>query len=188
MAPIFLEKDACLKNMSNARKLFIEYGDFIYGVIRFNIKDEFEAEDVFHDIFLYFVSKPMPKDIRNMKCFLYRVVSDKTKDAIRRIDRYNRRIQRYAQDLQFYDEREPEHSAIDKEETEKMFTLMRKKLSPKEAKAIRLKYLKDNKIGTVAQKMGIQRRSVSRYLSVGLKKARKVMKANEGREYGQSQF
>ncbi|MHC4265136.1 MAG: RNA polymerase sigma factor [Planctomycetota bacterium] len=183
MKPAMLEKDACVKNMKSARRIFIEYGDFIFGVIRFKMKNEFEAEDVFHDIFLHLIAKPMPKDIQNMKCFLYRFVSDKTKDAMRRTDRYNRRVQRYAQNLCPCDETPPEYAVIDREESEKMFRLIEKNLSPKEAKAISLKYLKDDKIGIVAQKMGIQKRSVSRYISVGLKKARKVMKANEGREY-----
>ncbi|MHC4759609.1 MAG: RNA polymerase sigma factor [Planctomycetota bacterium] len=180
MAPAILEKRACIKNMNAAREVFVEYGDFIYGVIRFNIKNEFEAEDVFHDIFLHLISKPMPTDIRNVKCFLYRVVSDKTKDAIRRIDRYNRRIKRYAQDFCFFDETQPENTVIDREEAEKMFRLIQKNLSQKEATAIKLRYLNDDKIGSVAQKMGIQRRSVSRYISVGLRKVRKVMKENEG--------
>ncbi|MHC4131543.1 MAG: RNA polymerase sigma factor [Planctomycetota bacterium] len=176
-----LEKNACMRNMNAARKIFIEYGDFIYGVIRFNIKNEFEVEDVYHDIFLHLISKPMPKDIQNMKCFLYRVVSDKTKDAIRRIDRYNRRIQRYAQNSCSFDGTQPENTIIDREETEKMFGLIQKNLSPKEAKAVTLKYFNDNKIASIAEKMGIQKRSASRYISVGLKKVRHVMKANEGR-------
>ncbi|MHC4843815.1 MAG: RNA polymerase sigma factor [Planctomycetota bacterium] len=181
MAHIFLEKNACSKNMNSAKKIFSEYGDFIYGVIRFNIRNEFEAEDVYHDIFLHLISKPLPKDIRNMKCFLYKVVSDRIKDAMRKIDRYNRRIQRYAQNSIRYDTAEPEDPVIDREETEKMFSLMQKNLSPKEAKAITLRYIKDDKISSVAEKMGIQKRSVSRYISVGLKKVRAVMKANEGR-------
>ncbi|MHC4186719.1 MAG: RNA polymerase sigma factor [Planctomycetota bacterium] len=181
MKPGILEKSACTRNMNAARRIFIEYGDFIYGVIRFNIKNEFEAEDVFHDIFLHLISKPMPEDIQNIKCFLYRIVSDKTKDAIRRIDRYNRRIQRYAQNFSLFDETPPENSVIEREEAEKMFGLIQKNLSPKEAKAITLRYMKDDKIASVAEKMGIQKRSVSRYISIGLKKVRHVMKANEGR-------
>ncbi|MHC4293229.1 MAG: RNA polymerase sigma factor [Planctomycetota bacterium] len=181
MKPAIVEKNACVRNMNTARKIFIEYGDFIYGVIRFNIKNEFEAEDVYHDIFLHLISKPMPEDIKNMKCFLYRIVSDKTKDAIRRIDRYNRRIQRYARNFNSFHETPPENSVIDREEAEKMFGLIQKNLSPKEVKAITLRYLKDDKISNVAEKMGIQKRSVSRYISVGLKKVRHVVKAKEGR-------
>jgi len=180
MAPLMLEKKAYSENLSAARKIFFEYGDFIYGVIRFTIKDEIEVEDVFHDIFLHFISKPVPKDVRNIKCFLYKVVSDKTKDAIRKIDRYNRRVQRYGRRWCCYDETEPYDSLIEREETAKMFSLMRKNLSPQEATAITLRYYHDNKISSVAQKMGIQKRSVSRYISVGLKKVRAVMKINEG--------
>jgi len=180
MAPIMLEKEACLANMNAARKIFFEYGDFIYGVIRFNIRDEFEAEDVFHDIFLHLISKPIPKDVRNMKCFLYKVVLDRTKDVVRKIDRYNRRIQRYARSSRYYDETEPENAVIEREETEKMFRLIRKNLSPQEATAIKLRYFHDNKISGVAHKMGIRKRSVSRYISVGLKKVRAVMKTAEG--------
>jgi DNA-directed RNA polymerase specialized sigma subunit len=69
---------------------------------------------------------------------------------------------------------------IDKEETEKMLNLMQKNLSAKEAEAITLRYFNEDKISHVAQKMGIQKRSVSRYISVGLKKVRAVMKTNEG--------
>ena len=180
------EPDRCVKNVDKAKRIFIEHGDFIYSIIRYKIKDEMEAEDLFHDFFLSLIFKPIPEDIQNIRCFLYRVVSDKTKDAIRRIARYQKRIQRYAQHRSNISESRPENAIIDKEETEKMFKLIRRcllHLPPQEAKAVKLRYLNDDRIGNVAEKMGIKPTSASRYVSAGLGKVRQFLNTNKRKNY-----
>lgn len=166
-------------NVDRAMKVFEEHGDFIHSIINFNVRDKAEVEDIFQDFFLFLVSKPMPDEVQNIRAFLYRMISDKIKDAFRRIDRYQARIRRYASYPGRVTEYRLKNGLIEAEETKRMFELIEKHLPQKEALAVTLRYRNNCDTTKVAQKMGVQPRSVSRYVSVGLKKARYLFGANE---------
>lgn len=163
-------------NIDLAMKVFREHGDFIRSVIRFNIRNEALSEDVFQDLFLFLISKPIPEDVRNVRGFLYRVVSDRAKDAIRRVGRYQARIRRYAEHLRYTAlEGCPENALIKAEETEKLFESIRKCLPAQEALAVTLRYRNECDVEQLAERMGVESRSVSRYVSVGVKKLRHLL-------------
>jgi len=172
------KKGNALSNVGLAEKLFIEHGDFIRSVISFNVKNQALSEDIFQDLFLFFVSNPIPQDVQNVRGFLYRVVSDRVKDAFRRIKQYQRRIHRYAERRRRLTEDSSENIVIEVEEAEKMFELIERRLPPNEALAVTLRYRNSCDTREVAKKMGIKPRSVSRYVSVGLKKIRQVFGVN----------
>ena len=165
-------------NVGLAEKLFIEHGDFIRSVIDFNVKNQVLSEDIFQDLFLFFVSKPIPQDVQSVRGFLYRVVSDRVKDAFRKIGRYQGKIHRYAKCRGRIIEDSPEDIVIEAEEMEKMFELIERRLPKTEALAVTLRYRDNCDTVEVAEKMGIKPRSVSRYVSVGLKKVRQVFGVN----------
>ena len=166
-------------NIDRTMKVFEEHGHFIRSIIDFNVRDEAEAEDIFQDFFLFLILKPMPNEIQNIRAFLYRMVSGKIKDAFRRIDRYRARIRRYAGYSRHITEYRPKNNLIEAEETKRMFELIEKHLPPKEALAVTLRYRDNCDTVKVAQKMGVQPRSISRYVSMGLKKARHFFGVNE---------
>ena len=170
-------------NLGLAMKVFEEHGDFIRMIARFHVKNEAEAEDLFQDFFLFLVSKPIPEEVQNVRGFLYRVVSDKAKDASRRIERYQGRIRRYAERRGRTIENRPDIIVIEAEETKRMFGLIEKHLPQKEALAVTLRYRNNCDTAKVAKKMGVQPRSVSRYVSVGLKKVRQVFGVNRDNSY-----
>jgi RNA polymerase sigma factor (sigma-70 family) len=167
-----------------AMKVLTEHGDFIRSVIRFHVRNEVEAEDLFQDFFLFLISKPMPQDIRNERAFLYRVISARIKDAFRKIARYQRSIHRYAQCHKYTVDKRPEHAVIEADEAEKMFELIHSRLPSSEALAITLRYKNNFETSKVAGKMGVKSRSVSRYVSAGLKRIRDVLKEDERGDYG----
>ena len=82
------KKSEALNNVIKAEKLFVEYGGFIRSTLSFNVKNETLSDDIFQDLFLFFVSKPIGEEVKNVKGFLYRVISDRIKDTIRRKIRY----------------------------------------------------------------------------------------------------
>ena len=166
-------------NVDRAMKVFEEHGDFIRSVIRFNVRNETLCEDLFQDLFLFLMSKPIPEDVQNVRGFLYRIVSDRIKDAFRRIDRYQAKIRRYAGHSGRVTEYRLKNSLIEAEETKRMFELIERHLPQKEALAVTLRYRNNSDTAKVAKKMGVQPRSVSRYVSVGLKKARHLFGENE---------
>ena len=177
------EKEEGPSNVDRAMRVFEENGDFIRKIIRFNIKNKAEVDDLFQDFFLFLLSKPMPEKVQNVRGLLYRMVTDKTKDAFRRIIRYQARLNRYAECHRCIIENCPENIVIEVEETKKMFELIRRRLPPNEARAVRLRYWDSYDTGEVAEKMGIKPSSVSRYVSVGLKRVRQLFGVNKGNSY-----
>ena len=171
-------------NIDFAKRVFTKHGHFIRSTIRFHVRDEPMAEDIFQDFFLSLISKPMPQDIRNERAFLYRVISAKAKDAFRKIDRYQQNMNRYAQCYRFPADECPENAVIEADEVEKMFELIHSRLSSSEALAITLRYKNNFETSKVAGTMGVKSRSVSRYVCAGLKIIRDILKKDEGGDHG----
>ena len=158
-----------------AEKVFVEHGDFMRAILRFHVRNEVEREDLFQDFFLELISKPIPEDVQNVRGYIYRILCDNIKDAFRRIERYQKRLHRYAEHRRHINEDRPENELIETEEIDKMFELICRHLPKNEAKAMALRYRHNYNIRETAGKMGVKSRSVSRYLSTGAKKLRQVL-------------
>ena len=169
--------------IDQVERIFKEHGDFIRAVIRFNVRNEMLSEDLFQDLFLSLILKPIPEGVRNTKGFLYRLVCDSIKDAYRRIYRYQRRLNRYAERNTHRMECHPENILIEMEEVKKMFELIEKHLSQREALAVKLRYRDDYDTTKIAEKMGVKPGSVNRYVCVGLKKVRQAFHISRGSSY-----
>lgn len=174
------QKSDVPSNVERATGIFDKYGDFIRSVIRFHISNEPEAEDVFQDLFLSLVARPIPLEVQNVKGYLYKILCDTVKDAYRRLDRYQSRIHRYTRCNLHVAENRPETELMSVEETKKMFDLIERQLPAQEALAVKLRYRDDYNTGEVAEMMGVKQRSVSRYVSVGLKKISNVFTKTQG--------
>lgn len=173
-------------NVERAMKIFAEHGDFIRSVIDFNVRNKALSEDLFQDLFLFFVSKPIPEEVQCVRGFLYKVITDGIKDTLRRIDRYQTRVHRYAEHQKFIIENCPENSIIEAEEIGRMFELIERRLPLSEARALTLRYKNSCDTAEVAKIMGIKSRSVSRYISIGLRKVRYILNLNRGSNYDRS--
>ena len=167
------------KDLAHAQKVFAEHGDFMRSILRFHVRKEVEREDLFQDFFLELISKPIPEDVQNVRGYIYRVLCDNIKDAFRRIERYQKRLHRYAEHHRHIIEDHPENKLIETEEIEKMFELICRHLPKNEAKAMALRYRHNYNIHETAAKMDVKPRSVSRYLSAGAKKLRQVLGVGE---------
>lgn len=174
------KKSDAPSNVERVAEVFDKYGDFIRSVIRFHVKNEVEAEDLFQDLFLLLVAKPIPPEVQNVKSFLYKVIYDTIKDAFRRIDRYQVRIRRYAERNVRTIENRPENVLMEVEETKKMFELMERRLPSYEALAVTLRYRDNCDIEEAAEQMRVKPRTVSRYVSVGLEKIRSFFGEKQG--------
>jgi RNA polymerase sigma factor (sigma-70 family) len=167
------EVNEIMNNMARAVDIFSKHGNFIRNVIDYRVKDPDLADDLYHDFFLSLLSKPIPLDVHNVESYLFRAIVNDSYDAIRRIETYEDRIQKYANYCRNpINEDHPENALIEKEEMEKLFTTIKEILPSSESKAIILKFKNNNSIEEVAKEMKVNRRTVSRYISVGLKKCR----------------
>ncbi|MCJ7730508.1 MAG: sigma-70 family RNA polymerase sigma factor [Sedimentisphaerales bacterium] len=170
-----------MNNTVRAVEIFALHGDFIRKVIQYRIGDADLADDLFQNFFLSLVARPIPPDVRNVKNYLYRAIINDSFDAVRRVEQYQDRIQRYAERLKNpINKNHPENALIETEETEKMFKMIELSLPPSESQAVTLKFRDNNSIGEAAKQMAVNKRSVSRYISVGLKKLRQILVENEG--------
>jgi RNA polymerase sigma factor (sigma-70 family) len=162
-----------------ARKLFAEQGEFIRSVVRYATHNDEYIDDLVHELFLFFVAKPIPEDILNIRGYLYKVIHDKVTDWHRAQKRYKSKIQHYREI------KEKEQAAVCRqtelhENAQQILDLIGKHLSRTEVRAILLRYQHQYAIEEVAKEMNIKSRSVSRYISVGLKKIRRFLNSQEG--------
>ena len=175
------DTDKHRSNVEIASRLFAEHGSFIQAIIRSRVKDEAQADDIFQDFFLDLVCRPMPKYVRNIKSYLYRAIANDTVDYIRRRERYEALIGRCSEQYSnSINETSVEDALITEEEIGKVLRIIERQLDSCEYRAITLRYGSSMNIKEVAEKMHIKSRSVSRYISVGLKKVRQLLTVERG--------
>ena len=168
-------------NVARAAEIFSEYGDFIRAVIRYQVSNDAQADDLFQDFFLSLVSRPLPAGIQNVKSYLYRAITNDIVDAARRVEKYKTRMNKYAEYLNYsINKNRPENALIEIEQTNKMFRLIEGWLRRSEAQAITLRYRNSYNIKEVAEKMHVNNRTVSRYISAGLSKVRQFLTVKKG--------
>jgi len=168
-------------NVERAAEIFSEYGDFILAIIRYQVSNDALAYDVFQDFFLSLVSRPLPAGIQNIKSYLYRAITNDIIDAVRRVEKHQAMIHKYAECLDYsINKSSPENALIEIEETNKMFKLIKGRLRRSEAQAIALRYRHNYDIKEVAKKMKVNNRTVSRYISIGLSKLRQFLTVKQG--------
>ena len=174
-------------NVRHAAEIFEQHGTFIRTVIRYHAKRDDLTEDVYQGLFLSLVTKPIPPDVQNLKGFLYRTITNDIKDAINKIRRYKKLVNRYSETHRNGQYRKkPEDQLIRAEETEKMFQFVAKQLTAAEARVVTLRYRENYDTSEVAQKMKVSPRTVSRYLSVSLGKIRESMASFKENDHDRS--
>lgn len=162
-------------NVSSAAAIFAEYGDFIYQIALYKSRDENLANDLVQNFFLSSVFHPIPKNIKNIKSYLYKAIVNDIFDQARRAKSQEKLLKKYAEQLDFSVNNNASQDAITKEEWyAKIFDIIGGRLSHSEARAIELRYKDGCSIEQVAEKMGVKKESVSRYISIGLKRIREI--------------
>lgn len=163
-----------------AGEVFDRYGDEIRAIIHFNVKDESKADDIFQDFFVSIVRKPIPPDIDDIRAYLYRAVTNDVIDVSRRTKGRKDRVQRYTERRKYcIIQEDPQNTVIQAEETEKIFQLIESRLPKHEAQVVVQRYGHGLSTTDTAEGMHVNKRSVSRYLSVAMKKIRQLVPKNE---------
>ncbi len=139
-------------NVAGASDVFNQYGDFIFGVIRSFARDEMETEDLFQDFFLTLASKPIPENIPEIKCYLYRAITRDILNSIHAEKNCRARIGRYAEQANF---------------------------NLKSDEAANLHFGRDFLNIRTDEKIDIKSKYIGRYISVGLKKIRNLINKSD---------
>jgi RNA polymerase sigma factor (sigma-70 family) len=161
-----------------AAKIFAEHSDFIYAIICHKVRDKVQADDIYQDFFLSLVARPVPAGIKDIRSYLYRAITNDIIDANRRVERYQVRMRKYAEVCNYVTNNNTPEKTLIAEDGE-IFKLIGRCLPSSEARAITLRFKNNRDITEVAAKMSVDKRSVSRYISAGLKKVRHFLRTKK---------
>jgi RNA polymerase sigma factor (sigma-70 family) len=168
------------KRVGFAAEVFDRYGDEIRAIIHFNVKDNSRADDIFQEFFVSIVHKPIPTDIEDIRAYLYRAITNDVIDVSRQIKNHQDHIQKYAECRKYrVIPEDPQKTAIQTENTKKMFRLIENRLPKRQAEVIVQRYGHGLSTTDTAEKMNVNKGIVCRYLSVALKKMREFVPENE---------
>jgi len=164
--------------VEHAVAIFSEYGDFILAVIRFQAHDRYWQEDLFQEFFLALIHSPVPADVRNIKNYLYRAVVNHVLDSARARASYRRAVKKYVKETRIPINSRSTGNALLIEDTEQRnatIAYLARHLQEREAQAFVLRYRDNFSIGEIAARMGVNGRTVSRYLSQSLRRLRETL-------------
>ena len=168
------------KRVGLAAEVFDRYGDEIRAIIHFNVKDKSKVDDIFLEFFMSIVRKPIPSNIQDISAYLYRAVTNDVIDVFRQRKCHQDHIQKYAECRKHcVIPEDPQNTVIQTENTKKMFHLIESRLPKREAEVVIQRYGQGFSTKDTAEKMNVNKRIVSRYLTAALKKMREFVPENE---------
>lgn len=149
-----------------AASIYTQYSSFIRKIIESRLDDENQIEDVFQNLFLDIVIRPIPHNVKNIKSYLYRATIKCVAEKIRQTTCMEFHTSKFAESMATIATMEsPETAMIDAEETAKKFALIRKQLSYKEFTAIALYYKDNRSVEEIATIMDVKIATVRRYMA-----------------------
>jgi len=173
-------KSEIRKRVELAADVFEKFGDQIRAFIHFNVKDESKVDDIFQEFFISIVRKPIPSGLQDIQAYLYRAITNDVIDRSRQTKNHQNHIQNYTE---YYKnqlmQEDPQKIAIQVESTKKLFQLIESRLPKREAEAVIQRFGRGFSTKDTAERMHINERIVSRYLSVALKKMRQFIPVSE---------
>ncbi len=154
-----------------ADAIFREHGEFIRLVLRHQAGSSLDVEDLFQGFYLVLIQKPVPAEVRDVRGYLYRALVHHVIDAARLRQTYAIAVKKYAQERKISINKRPaENAFIDEEQQDAAISSLARGLQAREAQALVMRYRDDCSILEIATRMGINKRTVSRYLSQSLRK------------------
>jgi len=165
--------------VQRASQILNEYADFIRAIIRLQARDKSE-EDLFQEFFLVLIRKPVPVGVRYLKSYLYRAVVNHIVDSMRARETYYRALKKYAGETGIsVNNRHPGNASIDDtEERNARIAYFARHLQEREAQAFVLRYRDNYSVREIATSMGVNVRTVSRYLAASVRRLRDTLAAD----------
>ncbi len=172
-----------------AQEIYEEHGSFIQTVFNFHIQSmggRFEDnEDVVQDFFLILVRNPLPPEVTDERAYLYRAITNHTAKWVQH------RKRQLAQTAKYSKQMSPEGSypsplfpVITSEQLSQLFGIISQYLPTHQARAVLYRYKYGHDDQKAAVKMGVNRRTFSRYVSTGLSRLRLLMNRSAGNNQG----
>ena len=162
-------------NPIGVKQIYEEDGDFIRRVIQVHLGNPSKGDDIFQNLFLRLLEKPIPGYVIDKRSYLYRMVINNITNDIRRIKAYKKRISRYSQippsEARI---RDPYEKTAQANEFDCIMHIIDNKLPSQIATALKLRYKKDYTNGAIAEAMSVKKETGRRYIRRGLKKLQEI--------------
>ena len=169
------------RGVQRAEELFAQYGPEIRAMMEYRVRNRAEAEDVFQEFFLSLATTEVPTDIVNMKSYLSQAIWNDVASWYRQQKRYVRRVEVYAENRNNHRPlQDPSKIVMRKDQERAFFEKITRFLSPQEAKAVTSRYRDECTVAESADQLGIEKRSVTRYVSAGLRKIKQMTGSQGG--------
>jgi len=150
-------------------------------MISLNVTEPSTADDVFQNLFLSVVHKPIPPHVGRIEAYLYKIVTNDVIDETRKKNGYLDFVRGYGRHNSHRTTQEPaDNAVIEVEDTYKMLELIERQLPSREAEALIHRHLYGNKIRDGAEKMNVDIRTFSQYLSRGRRRIRQFVGKGKG--------
>lgn len=166
------------QQVNEAARLFDEHGGFIRATLRHFVHDPQEQEEIYQELFVYFVRKPVPEETRRVRGWLYRVILDRVRDRQRRQSRYKKRLRDHALNCPPPSDGQ-ENTLSDREQVAVVFDLIEKHLDKRQARAVLYKYRHHFEVEEIARRMNVHPNTVLHYVSAGLRKLRTLLNKDD---------
>jgi RNA polymerase sigma factor (sigma-70 family) len=171
------------ERVRRAEDIFETYGDEIRSMISLKVKEQSMADDVFQNLFLSVVYKPIPTHIDRIEAYLYRIITNDIIDETRRRKGYHELVRGYGRhNKDQLKQKPPDGDVIEVEDVRKMLQLIERQLPSREAEAVILRHVYGDDVSDGAREMNVDTRTFSRYLSRGKRRIRRLF--GKGKEDG----
>ncbi|MHC4433475.1 MAG: RNA polymerase sigma factor [Planctomycetota bacterium] len=163
------------ERVKRAEDIFETYGDEIRAMISLNVKEQSRADDVFQNLFLSVVHKPIPTHVERIEAYLYRIITNDIIDETRKTNGYHELVRGYGQhNSRRMRQESPGGDAIEVEDVRKMLQLIERQLPPREAEAVIRRHVYGDDVSDGAREMNVDTRTFSRYLSRARRRIRRL--------------
>jgi len=159
--------------VEQAEKLFSAYGEPMLGLCKRRLSEE-DAWDVYHGLFLKIATKGLPGNIRNEKCYVYRTTLNAITDHLRKKKKYREKILESAEHRRLSSNINPATQVLHRDMWNKALEAIEELFSPSVNQVFVLKYKYQQTHEQIAERMGITKGTVDRYLSHGTKLLRET--------------
>jgi RNA polymerase sigma factor (sigma-70 family) len=167
-------------NVKRATDLFRQYDDFIWSVIRSKVNYLEVSQDVYQSFFLVLASRTLRTDVRDIKSYLYRAITNHIIDFAHETAKHRKMLKDFTSHLENSIKNDQLKSVSTYDESYRILMLIRRNLPTHEAETLVLRYFKGYSIGEIAAKMNVKKDTVSSYISAGVKSVRRLANERQG--------
>jgi RNA polymerase sigma factor (sigma-70 family) len=162
------------QNVEKVTEMFAIHGDFLFCVLRKELSED-DARDLWQNLFLTLITKPVPSHTTNIRRYLYQAAVHDIIDLKRRAQMHKKKVNEYldmAPKTQY--DRCPVEQLIGIESVREAFKKIKGTLPPTVGQAVLHKFQEQLSRREISEKMNIKKETVDKYLSIGTKMMEKI--------------